>query len=482
MAFQRILGAAALTLLVGGGAAATAYSLVDVPTRAEVEIAAPVKHGVSTVEVHDPGNVLSESDEQRLFRDTTTIDTVESVQQVHFIVLDKNRQKMNDSIEEYLRDHRPDLIGKDSYTDGVLIVGLGLDPRQAFIGAGDDIARDLDLRESKHLDVSLDAIKPGVRDGNIPAGLFAGLREATDVEKLADATVKNKETDRITATAVSGGLAGGAVLTAAGIAAAVRKERKKKLEKTRDDLQFVSREYGELAQRLDAIDIRAHSLTSPLAHATMRAQWAEVRDHFLQLHGEVDSFGGLTPSSDPKLMLERSKQIGTAADVARKVGFAEENIDTLFKLEHGDEVVRKHEVSELRADIVAAQAAVKNKKTGLFYTLDSAKKEAEALQERVTSADFLERYARLLSDYQTALKTLQKQEFSDLEKPDTKPQAPAVYEQDYRPGYGYGDFVPFWALSTWHSEALATQQAAASSATDTTYSSGFSGAGGSSSF
>ena len=37
----------------------------------------------------------------------------------------------------------------------------------------------------------------------------------------------------------------------------------------------MGKEYGELATRLDQIDIRAHSLTSPFANATMRNEWEE---------------------------------------------------------------------------------------------------------------------------------------------------------------------------------------------------------------
>src|SRR5690625_6084013 len=99
---------------------------------------------------------------------------------------EENYDYVNDTVEEYLRDNRPDLIGDDYFADGVLIVGVGLDPRQAFIFAGEDVAEALDLRDSSHLDDALDAIKPGVKDNNIPAGLFAGANAATDISTLAE--------------------------------------------------------------------------------------------------------------------------------------------------------------------------------------------------------------------------------------------------------------------------------------------------------
>src|SRR5690625_7043354 len=85
------------------------------------------------------------------------------VEQLHYMVFEENDDNVNDTVEEYLRDNRPDLIGDDYFSDGVLIVGVGLDPRQAFIFAGEDVAEALDLRDSSHLDDALDAIKPGVR-------------------------------------------------------------------------------------------------------------------------------------------------------------------------------------------------------------------------------------------------------------------------------------------------------------------------------
>src|SRR5699024_7240631 len=107
------------------------------------------------------------------------------VEQLHYIVLEENDDNVNDTVENYLRDNRPDLIGDDYFTDGVLKVGVGLDPRQTCVFAGNAVAEKLHLRDISHLDKSLDYIKPGVKDNNIPAGLFAGANEATDISTLA---------------------------------------------------------------------------------------------------------------------------------------------------------------------------------------------------------------------------------------------------------------------------------------------------------
>lgn len=142
-------------------------------------------HSVA-VEIHDRDGVLNAEDQRRLLNNTDNVEVAQVVKQVHYIVFRTNDENVNDTVENYLRDQRPDLIGKEYFTDGVLIIGVGLDPRQAFIFAGNDVADAFDLRKSAHLEQSLDAIKPGVKDGNIPAGLSNGLRTAVDVHAIEE--------------------------------------------------------------------------------------------------------------------------------------------------------------------------------------------------------------------------------------------------------------------------------------------------------
>ena len=61
-------------------------------------------------------------------RDVERLDVPAVVQQLHYIVFEENDDNINDTVENYLRDNRPDLIGDEYFTDGVLIVGVGLDP------------------------------------------------------------------------------------------------------------------------------------------------------------------------------------------------------------------------------------------------------------------------------------------------------------------------------------------------------------------
>lgn len=64
----------------------------------------------------------------------------------------------------------------------------------------------------------------------------------------------------------------------------------------------------------------------------------------------------------------------------------------------------------------------------------------------------------------------------------TEHTTPRIYDNDWRVGTGYHAFVPYYMISTWHAADVSAASAAAgtSSSQNTTFSSGFSGAGGSS--
>nr|WP_278417551.1 DUF5129 domain-containing protein [Corynebacterium stationis] len=482
----KMMGVSLLMGALGGGALAGGVgAAIDAPQRADFEVANTAEMEITSTfstEVHNPEGVLSADDEARLERDAERIDAPAVVEQLHYMVFEENDDNVNDTVEEYLRDNRPDLIGDDYFADGVLIVGVGLDPRQAFIFAGEDVAEALDLRDSSHLDDALDAIKPGVKDNNIPAGLFAGANAATDISTLAEDRYNDAVGDRITAV-VGSGIGGGGAIFATGLGVgASRRSKAKKIAQARAEMSLVGKEYGQLAARLDQVDIRAHSLTSPFANATMRSEWEEVRDRFFHIHDQVDSLGNLTSKSSDEKYLEQADAIHQAAVTTREVSYAEDNIDKLYRLEHGDDVVRRTELQALRDDVVEAQVALDDAKSGLYLELQNLRERADSLMNSTQSPDFLDQYVILLGDYRTALEQLRKQKFNDLdESENTALAAPGITSPDYRVGYGYNNFVPFWALSTWHSTNSAAQSSGGSSA-NTGFSSGFSGAGGSSSF
>src|SRR5699024_6668686 len=155
--------------------------------------------------------------------------------------------------------------------------------------AGNDVAETLDLRDSSHLDKSLDAIKPGVKDNNIPAGLFAGANEATDISTLAQDRFDDANSD-YGGMRVGSGVGGAAVIWAGGMSVgACRGDKTKRIAQARAEISLVDKEYGGLASRLDDFDIRAHSLTSPFADNTMRSNWESVRLRFFEIHNLVDA-------------------------------------------------------------------------------------------------------------------------------------------------------------------------------------------------
>ena len=483
-----VLGTVGVALLVGSGAGLGIGMATSAPQQQDYAVAATGPLAPSTqlpTEVHDPHGVLSADDEQRLLRDAERLDAPAVVTDLHYMVFAENHENVNDTVEEFIRDTRPELIGADddSFADGALIVGVGLDPRQSFVFAGEDVADALHLRNGRHLDDAVTAIQPGVRDNNIPAGLFAGANSATDVEKLNQSLYDDAVASR-TAGVIGGGVGAGALggAVVAGVGAGVR-TRSRKIAQARAEMDLVSTEYGQLAGRLDQIDVRAHSLSSPFADATMRRQWEEVRDRFLRLHDKVDALGELTPSSPDKEFLAKTDEITEAALTTRQVSYAEDNIDTLFRLEHGDDVVRRTELQALRSDVVEAQVSLDDTDSGLYRELQRVRDRADVLSARTGDEGFLDHFVVLLADYRSALGELRRQNFDDVdEKKATALEAPAVYERDWRPGYGHHDFVPFWVLASWHTTNVQAQQAASSGATNTSFSSGFSGAGGSSSF
>ncbi|MDK6444218.1 hypothetical protein [Corynebacterium amycolatum] len=199
-----IIGAAAVGgLLLGGVGAGTCLAVFDSPERSDY-VMQPAQREVQA-DIMDSDDVLTPEEEQRMLRDVSRIAAPDVVQGLHYMVFAENKENVNDSVEEYLRDNHQELIGKDKFADGQVFVGVGLDPRQAFVFTGEDVAAQMKLRKNdSHLKQSIEAIKPGVRDDNIPAGLFAGAAAAIDVDRAADTQYEGAKEDRMAAALASG--------------------------------------------------------------------------------------------------------------------------------------------------------------------------------------------------------------------------------------------------------------------------------------
>ena len=180
-----IFGVAAL---VGLGGAGAVYSAIDAPERDQYTVQAA---GAPSATIDDPQDVLTPEDEQRLQRDTANINAADVVTDFHYMVFKTNHENILDDVEELLRSQYPELIDQSKGengrpADGVLIVGVGLDPRQAFIYGGDDVTQELMLDDDSYRESLLDAMKPGVEEGNIPSGLFRTANLAMDADGLSD--------------------------------------------------------------------------------------------------------------------------------------------------------------------------------------------------------------------------------------------------------------------------------------------------------
>ena len=151
-------------------------------------------------------------------------------------------------------------------------------------------------------------------------------------------------------------------------------------------------------------------------------------------------------------------------------------------MEHGDKLVRQDQLMALRHDVEDARNKVPS--GPLTEQLRDLRDRIVDLADRVEFPQFIDEYVRLIDDYSHTLATVREQEFSDVQTK-KEPEIPSLTSSDYRPGYGWNNFVPFWVMSSWHSNAIAEQQASSSSSSSGGYSgfsSGFSASGGTSSF
>ena len=475
-----VLGTFGAAALVGVGSAGLIYSLTDAPDPAQfvVEVGqAP------TVTIDDPQDVLSPEDEARMLRDAERLDHPAVVKQLHYLVFATNHENILDSVEEYVRNNYPELIGNaekddDRFADGTAIIGVGLDPRQAFAYYGDDVAAQLQVDYGQRDEEVLDAMKPGVRDGNIPASLFAAAKTAFDVEAAEQYGLDKANGDR-GGMAFGGGMGAAGATTAVGVGVGLsRQNRRRKLEQAREDYKAVTGEYAALSGRLDEVDIRANSLSSAFADAEMRKQWAEVRDRFLGYHETVSGAGGIgdIDMTDDKQVLKNSKKLRDAAESVEHVSNAEDNINRMFNIDNGDAATRRTSLTDLREDVMEARVGVKNDR--LSQELDQLQERVNWLDANPTAPNFMDEFVRVLGDYRLLLDQVKKEEFSDVKEYEPL-HRPAVYERDYY----YPGYISYVSMSSWHdSNVRAHEDAQSSSTSPGVSSSGFSASGSSSSF
>ncbi|MBB1058146.1 DUF5129 domain-containing protein, partial [Dietzia sp. B19] len=177
----------------------------------------------------------------------------------------------------------------------------------------------------------------------------------------------------------------------------------------------------------------------------------------------------------------KADDIETAHTTVDQMETAEKNIDQLFRMEQGDADVRRRQLGELHEDMLAAALGTEDERLAAEARALDAR--ADELSRDTQAADFMDRYARLVVDYRLVVEAIRAREMADVEAADDAGDrhAPRLYDRDWRAGYGYNGFVPFYVVSSWHAHDVQAAQAASS--TNTSYSNAsFSGGGGSSGY
>jgi uncharacterized membrane protein YgcG len=473
----RLLWAVAVAVLAVAASATGTVGTVG-PAQAQVQTApapAPEKH--HDVRIEDPDGLLDDAARQDLAAQTGPL-VPDSVRQVDYIFLGDGAEdgwddddNFNDEALDWVGDHRPDLVpggtGKGAtWRDGSLILVIGVATHGNGVYCGDDVCDALDLRKGGHLDQTLADMKPGLKDGDYVRGMIDGLRTAGDPSKVVDNSGEGWFIAGITVVVLA---------PSAGILVWQRRRKRRAVTATaREQFTDLTDHYSDIALRLDQIDVRAHSLTSRIADAELRRQWEDCRDAFL----EVDKIVGDTGLSVQSTDKEFRARAGTVADADEAVDHmrnAEENIDRIFAMEQGDADVRRSETDELIDDIVDARRGTEN--PAVSRQLKALAQRCATLRDAPDTPDFMARFATVIAEYSRVMELVER-EMEKLRLDVEGRVPPRIWDADYRVGSGYRGWTPYRTVSGWH--AADVQRFASSSSTNTSFSSGFSGGGGSS--
>ncbi len=462
---SRLLCAAAVAGLSGAASCPGAGAAPD-----------PAAPGNPDVRIDDPDDLLDPATEQDLTAQTGSL-VPDPARQVDYIVLGDGAENgwdsddnFNDEALDWVGAHRPDLVpdgtGKGAtWRAGSLILVIGVATHGNGVYCGDDVCDALDLRKGGHLDQTLEDMKPGLRDGDYARGLLDGLRTAGDPSKVKDDSGE-----------FWGPVAIGAVVLAPSVGIGIwgrRRTRRSTVTTARDKFTDLSDRYSAAALRLDQIDIRAHSLTSPIADAELRRQWEDCRDAFLEVN-EVVGRTGLTVSSTDREFRAQATTIGDADEAVAHMHTAEANIDRIFAMEQGDRDVRRSELDTLAGDLVDARTGTEN--PAVKTQLQGLHDRCMQLRETPDRADFMARFATVIAEYSRIMELVEREmEHLRLDRDGRVP--PQIWDEDYRVGSGYRGWTPYHTVSSWHASDVAAHN---SSSTNTSFSSGFSGGGGSS--
>lgn len=413
------------------------------------------------VTVYDPDDVLSDQEEATLRDETAKLDFPVDVPHVDYIVSATATAPYDDWVKDFgLNQHR-ELINAEGnkWADGHVLFTVDVNLRKMGTYVGEDLKEPLGYTSDATKYV--DSMQSDFKKGDWVGGLLTGAKTVADHGSSSGLS------------ATQGALLGGgiAVLGVGAAGVAVAATRKKQRSKALADYDTVATDYARLAGELDSIDVRAHSLRSPIADAALRRQWEEIKSGFLNYH---DAMMHLPEKADEKAIFARRKEFASAAGSVESLRHAEANIETMFKMENGDTDTRLRELLNLREDILKARVEAKD--SAIAERIGELDARSQALMKSLDSPTLMDEYSQIVSEFGTLTQALAKKQLTkaNLDKHET----PSLGSADWHPGYGYNNYVPFMLMSTWHSEAV---QAASASST-ASYSGGFSGAGASGSF
>ena len=182
-----------------------------------------------------------------------------------------------------------------------------------------------------------------------------------------------------------------------------------------------------------------------------------------------------TPKDDGEFRAAADDLAGARESIER-IRVAEDNIDLMWDMEHGDAAARRGQLRLLRDDLVRAQSDVEDEE--LRRRLSALEDRVRAMEADPGAAGFMDSYADVLYDYRLVLDLVREREFDGMKVGGDR-TAPELWDPHWRVGSGYAGWMPFAVMSTWHQSDVSAAQ---SSTTSSSYSSGFSGAGGGGSF
>ncbi|KAA8723056.1 DUF5129 domain-containing protein [Corynebacterium phocae] len=434
------------------------------------------------VTVVDSAELLTPGEEASLAQATAQVSLPGSVEEVYYLTFASNDDNLNDTVRYYAADHGLQSADGEKYRDGLLIISVGMEPRRMGVYCGDTVCRDLEIYDAEGTTDSLrtagiaDAMRPLLKEEKWEQGLLRGVQAAADTGVRAAPPATTDGASWFLPT-----VAGGLGLAGLGIGGFfIARARREKIRTAREDYAYILAHHGDVAARLEEIDVRAHSLSSPLADDQLRRQWEQIRDKFLAAQQSMDGLGKLRADSSDDRFRRHHEQLATARAAVEEVVNAEANLEDLARMEHGDAPLRRRELTRLHQDVLGAIAEAE---PALARQLEEIDARVLQLRANLQAPDFMDTYAGILGDYQVLMDKLTQQLYAadKVERADHQPDS--LGSSAWHPGVG-SYYLPYAVVSSWHSQDVAAASSAASSGSSTTSysSSGFSGGGGSSSF